>query len=67
MRLRKKYEPFLDPGVSFSLSLVSIPQGVEYTGPTTWGPETSEITLPFYSTDNGESGYKFRLTVNVSQ
>lgn len=67
MHLRLVDNVFLSPGVSFSLSLVSVPQGVEYTGPTTWGAETSEITLPFFSTDNGENGYKFRLTVSASQ
>jgi hypothetical protein len=45
------------------LSLVSIPQGVDYTGPTTWGPETTEITLPLYSTDDGTTGYKFQMNV----
>lgn len=59
-------EPFLYPGVSFGLSLVSVPAGVEYEGPRTWGPEVSEIALPFYSTDDGESGYKFRLDVSAA-
>ena len=63
MHLRLSPFVYLEPGVSFSLSLVSIPQGVEYTGPTTWGPETTEITLPFYSTDNGENGYEFQMSI----
>lgn len=56
---------FLEPGVSYSLSLVSVPQGIDYAGPTTWGSETSEIILPFYSTDNGTTGYRFQLNVSA--
>ena len=65
MHLRLVDRPSLEPGVGFSLSLVSIPQGVDYTGPTTWGPETTEIVLPYYSTDNGENGYRFQLKVSA--
>lgn len=63
--LRPHLDPFPNPGWSYSLSLISIPQGIGYTGPTTWGPEMSEIILPFYSTDNGENGYRFQLNVSA--
>lgn len=59
--------PYLDQGVSYSLKLVSVPEGITYTGPTEWGSETTDIGLPFYSTDDGKTGYKFRITITAAQ
>jgi hypothetical protein len=54
---------YLGQGVDYKLTLISIPNSIDYKGITQWGSETSEIILPFYSTDNGETGYKFRMNV----
>ena len=51
---------FAQGGVTYTLSLVSIPDGVNYPGPREWGPGTSQIALPFYGTNDGRTGYKFR-------
>jgi len=66
LHLRLQDGPSLD-GVSLTLSLVSVPSGVTYTGPTEWGSETTDIVLPFYSTDDGKTGYKFRITITAAQ
>jgi len=58
--------PSLD-GLSLTLTLVSVPNGVTYTGPTEWGSETTDIALPFYSSDDGKTGYKFRVTITAAQ
>ena len=57
--------PYLSPGLTYRLSLVSIPNGVTYTGPREWGPDHDTITLPFYATDNGTTGYKFRAELTA--
>jgi hypothetical protein len=54
------YQYNLAPGVTYTLRLVAIPQGVTYTGPTEWTGMHDPITLPFYSTDNPLTGYRFR-------
>ncbi|MDO8588081.1 MAG: PEP-CTERM sorting domain-containing protein [Armatimonadota bacterium] len=56
---------FLPTGVSYKLSLVSVPNGVTYTGPTQWGPDQGMITLPFYSTDDPLTGYRFLAEVSA--
>lgn len=50
----------IDPGVTYRLSLVSLPTGVTYTGRTEWEVDDRYVTLPFYSTDDGRTGYRFR-------
>ena len=66
LHLRLQDGPSLD-GVTLTLALVSIPSGVTYTGPTEWGSETTDIVLPFYSADDGKTGYKFRVTITAAQ
>ena len=57
--------PYLSPGVSYQLSLVNVPNGVTYTGPKEWGPDHGTITLPFYSTDDPLTGYRFLAEVTA--
>lgn len=50
----------IDPNIVYKLTLLSVPTGVNYTGRTAWGTGDTTITLPFYSTNNGTTGYRFR-------
>ena len=51
----------LSPGVTYKLWLLSVPQGVTYTGPTQWGIDHGTITLPYYANYDGLTGYHFRM------
>lgn len=46
--------------VTGRLFLLSIPNGVTYSGVREWGLDDQYVTLPFYSTDDGRTGYRFR-------
>lgn len=48
-------------GINYTLDLVSIPTGIIYNGLTHW-TTPGAIILPFYSTDNGLTGYHFQAT-----
>lgn len=58
----------IDPRLTYKLFLVSVPNGVTYNGATEWtspaGP-LGYITLPFYSTTDPSTGYKFRVEVTA--
>lgn len=49
---------WIPSSLNYKLSLISAPDG--YTGQTEWGITDTIITLPFYSTDDGTTGYRFR-------
>lgn len=66
LHLRLQDGPNLD-GVTLTLSLISVPNGVTYTGTTEWGFGTTDIVLPFYATNDGRTGYKFRITITAAQ
>lgn len=57
--------PWLSPGLTYALNLVQIPDGITYTGRRTWAVEYGNIILPFYSTDNPLTGYKFEATITA--
>ena len=48
-------------GVTYKLWLLSVPAGVDYTGPTQWGIDHGTITLPYYANYDGLTGYHFRM------
>jgi|GEM_PF-2770552 len=52
-------------GLSYRLMLMSIPDSVTYKGPTEWGPEDTGIRLPFYSTNDGTTGYRFHAVITA--
>jgi len=56
----------LEPGVRYRLTLLSVPHGVAYTGPTEWY-DNAAISLPYYATDNGLTGYHFRVELSVPE
>ncbi len=55
----------LSPGLTYKLSLVSLPVGIIYTGPREWGADHGTITLPFYAAEDGTTGYKFLATITA--
>ena len=57
----KWVEPIFSPGVTYKLWLLSVPAGVDYTGPTQWGIDHGTITLPYYANYDGLTGYHFRM------
>lgn len=59
--------PLLAEGLSYKLKLMSVPNGVTYNGPTEWGASDKVITLPFYSTNDGTTGYKFKIEITAAQ
>ncbi len=61
LRLYQDMHPYLPSGVSYKLVLVSVPAGVDYTGPTQWGIDHGTITLPYYANYDGLTGYHFRM------
>lgn len=65
LELNMLLPPELSPGLSYRLMLMSIPDSVTYKGPTDWGPETTSIVLPFYSTDDGTTGYRFHAVITA--
>lgn len=52
-------------GWAYKLKLVSIPAGITYNGPREWSAAGDVITLPFYATADGTTGYKFRAEVTA--
>lgn len=60
-------QPFVESGLTYKLTLVSVPSGVTYSGPTEWGINDKLITLPFYSTSDGTTGYKFKIEITAAQ
>ena len=54
----------LPPGLTCRLVLTSIPSTVTYNGQREWGPHDT-VTLPFYSTDDGTTGYRFTAIVST--
>jgi len=65
LELRLLSPPQLSPGVSYRLKLMSVPESVNYKGPTEWGAEDASIVLPFYSTNDGTTGYRFNAFITV--
>jgi len=59
--------PLLAEGLTYKLKLVSVPSGVTYSGPTEWDTSDKVITLPFYSTSDGTTGYKFKIEITAAQ
>lgn len=57
----------LATGLTCKLYLVSVPNGITYSGPTEWTIPHSDIVLPFYSTSDGTTGYKFRIEITAAQ
>ncbi|MHB9036320.1 MAG: hypothetical protein ACYC64_06610 [Armatimonadota bacterium] len=56
----------ISPALTYTLQLIDIPNGVTYTGrPTEWAFGYQSIELPFYSTTDGTTGYKFRVTLSA--
>ena len=55
----------LSPGLGYALRLMQVPNGITYTGATTWGLQHGNITLPFYATDDPLTGYKFEATITA--
>lgn len=59
--------------MNYRLSLLYTPSGTTYSGPNEWsvsGPcnefgDTIIAILPFYTTDNGLTGYKFRAEITA--
>ncbi len=49
------------PFMSYKLSLLTIPTGINYTGPREWGINDTVIALPYYTTNDGTTGYKFQM------
>jgi len=49
-------------GGTFTLRLVSVPNGIAYTGPTVWGLSDQYYIgpFPYYSTTDGRTGYHFQ-------
>ena len=60
LQLQLQDNSWIPSGLNYKLSLVSLPSGVSYTGRTEWGIGDTVITLPFYSTPNGRTGYHFQ-------
>lgn len=59
--IQLELSPWIDPtAVTYRLSLVSVPNEIAYSGAMEWGLDDAYILLPFYSTDNGRTGYRFR-------
>lgn len=50
--------------VTYTLRLISIPNGVTYNGLTEW-TKSAQIVLPFYSTTNGLTGYHFQAQLTA--
>lgn len=48
-------------GLTYKLTLVSVPTGIQYSGPWEWGFNHERIALPFYSSSDGTTGYRFRM------
>jgi hypothetical protein len=59
------YDFYMSPGMTYSLDLISIPNGVTYNGKTHWGINDRLITLPFITSDDPTKGYQFRVTVTT--
>lgn len=59
--------PLLGTGLAYKLYLVSVPNGVTYNGPMEWTIPHNDITLPFYSTTDGTTGYKFKVEITAAQ
>ena len=55
----------MSSGLSYRLMLMSIPDSIDYKGPTQWGPEDTGIRLPFYSTNDGTTGYRFNAVITA--
>ena len=60
LQLRLQDYSWIPLGLNYKLSLLAVPSGVSYTGRTEWGIGDTSITLPFYSTANGLTGYHFQ-------
>lgn len=60
-----QFSGLLDQGLSYKLKLISVPTGINYQGPYEWGPGNVNITLPFFSTDDGTKGYKFQAVLTA--
>ncbi len=55
-----------DAGITYTLRLISIPDGITYNGPTQWTTSVN-IILPFYSTSDGTTGYRFKVEITAAQ
>jgi len=54
----------ISPDVDMRLTLLYVPQGIDYSGPWQWNKTyllNAAVVLPFYSTSDGTTGYRFRL------
>jgi len=67
MHLHLDSAPQIGADATCKLYLVSVPNGVTYNGPTEWTIPHGDIVLPFYSTNDGTTGYKFRIEITAAQ
>jgi hypothetical protein len=56
---------YLPEGVKCTLYLTSIPKDVDYSGPSHWTLGIDEVSLPYYSTSDGRTGYKFYAVISA--
>ncbi|MEI6915860.1 MAG: hypothetical protein WCL39_12060, partial [Armatimonadota bacterium] len=58
--------PQFTPNIaSYKLRLVSIPAGITYNGPYVWYGNHGDITLPYYSSADGTTGYRFQAEISA--
>ncbi|MHB9036321.1 MAG: hypothetical protein ACYC64_06615 [Armatimonadota bacterium] len=67
MHLYLDSAPRIGTDATCKLSLVSVPSGVTYNGPTEWSLPHGDIVLPFYSTSDGMTSYKFKIEITAAQ
>ncbi|MEI6915905.1 MAG: PEP-CTERM sorting domain-containing protein [Armatimonadota bacterium] len=51
--------------LSYKLRLVSVPAGITYNGPYVWYGIHGDIMLPYYSSADGSTGYRFQAEIST--